>query len=149
MDEEERTVEITIHLDKPLVFVILLFIIILQSGYIGYLTFFPEREASTSASEDSEFFPEREASELTSEDDEIDFDLEEPETFEKLREDLLTVGCQHVIDLDMDDMHGKHLEASYSEALRLARESAFVGVNENIMGFNMYLDGEYYIWFAG
>lgn len=132
LDEEERTVEITIHLDKPLVFVILLFIIILQSGYIGYMTFFPEQEASESALED----------------DEINFDLKEPETSEELREDLLSVGCQHVVDLDVDDMHGKHLEVTYSEALRLAREAVFVGVNEGIMGFIMYLDGEYYIWFA-
>jgi hypothetical protein len=133
LDEEERTVEITIHLDKPLVFVILLFIIILQSGYIGYLTFFPEREASESASED----------------DEINFDLEEPETFEELREDLLAVGCQHVVNLYVDDMRGKHLEVSYPDALKLAREAGFVGVNESIMGFIMYLDGEYYIWFTG
>lgn len=148
MDEEERTVEITINLDKPLVFIILLFIIILQSGYIGYLVFFQEREASGSPLEDNEFFQEREASESASEDDEINFDLEEPETSEELREDLVSVGCQHVIELDVDDMHGKHLEVSYSEVLRLAREAAFVGVNEGIMGFIVYLDGEYYIWFV-
>ena len=148
MDEEERTVEIAIHLDKPLVFVILLFIIILQSGYIGYLTFFPNRGASESSSEDDEFFPGWEASESSSEDDETNFDLEEPEAFEELREDLLAVGCQHVVNIDVDDMHGKHLEVSYADALRLARKAAFVGVNENILAFVMYLEGEYYVWFT-
>jgi hypothetical protein len=120
----------------------------LQSGYIGYLTFFPEREASESVSEDNEFFPEREASESTSEGDETNFDLEEPETSEELREDLLAVGCQHVVNLYVDDMHGKHFEESYPDALRLARKAAFVGVNENILAFVMYLEGEYYIWFT-
>ena len=148
MDEKERIVEIAIHLDKPLVFVILLFIIILQSGYIGYLTFFPEREASEKASEDAEFFPGWEASKSASEDDETNFVLEEPETFEELREDLLAVGCQHVVTLYVDDMYGKHLEVSYPDALKLARKAAFVGVNENILAFVMYLEGEYYIWFT-
>jgi len=148
MDEEERTIEVAINLDKPLVFVILILIIILQSGYIGYLTFFPEREANEPASEDNELFPEREAGESASEGDEHNFDLGEPETFEELREDLLAVGCQHVVNLDVDDMNGKHLDVSYPDVLELARNAAFVGVNENILAFVMYLEGEYYIWFT-
>jgi len=49
LDEEERTIEITIVLDRPLVIALLIFIIVLEASYIGYLHFFPTSEVGKSS----------------------------------------------------------------------------------------------------
>ena len=140
MAEEEKIIEINIILDKPYVIVFLLVIILFEAGYIGYLHFF-QGSGAKNAGFDLE--PENEI-DTTSE---ISFNFTEPETFGELKADLIAVGVEKIIDLEVKDLGGKHLEANYTAALKLAKEAAFVCVNENTVAFMMYLDGEFLIWF--
>ncbi len=141
MAEEEKIIEINITLDKPYVIVVLLIIVLFEAGYIGYLHFF-QGSGARNTGIDLEG-PENKIDTTK----EISFNFTEPETFDELRADLIEVGVKKIIDLEVEDLLGKHLEANYTTALKLAKESAFVCMNENIVAFVMCLDGELFIWF--
>ena len=143
MAEEEKIIEINITLDRPYVIVILLVIMLLEAGYIGYLQFFQGSVANNTNLDLEE--PENEVELDTTK--EISFNFTEPETFDELKAGLIAVGVENIIDIDVQDWQGKHLEANYTAALNLAKEAAFVCVNENVLAFMMYLDGELLIWF--
>jgi len=49
LDEDEKTIEINIFLDRPLVFILLMVIIVLETSYIGYLHFYSTSEAGKSS----------------------------------------------------------------------------------------------------
>jgi hypothetical protein len=139
--EEEKVIEINIALDKPYLIVFLLIVIVFEAGYIGYLRFFQSGEAENTNLDIEE--PENEIDAIK----EISFNFSEPETFDELKAGLLAIGVEKMIDLEVQDWHGKHLDANYTEALRLAKEASFVCVNEDIVAFMMYIDGEFLIWF--
>jgi hypothetical protein len=141
--EEDKIIEINITLDKPYIIVILLVIILLEAGYIGYFQFFQDGGAKNINPELGE--PENEIELDTTK--EISFNFTEPKTFDELKAGLIAVGVEKIINLDIKDWTGKHLEANYTAALKLAKEAAFVCVNENIVAFMIYLDGEFYLWF--
>ncbi|MDH5770443.1 MAG: hypothetical protein OEZ25_04055 [Candidatus Bathyarchaeota archaeon] len=141
MAEEEKIIEINIALDKPYVIVFLLIIIVFEAGYIGYLHFYKSGEAENANIDLEE--PDKEIDVIK----EIPFNFSEPKTFDELKADLFAIGVEKIIDLEVQDWHGKHFDANYTEALRLAKEAAFVCVNENIVAFMMYIDGEFLIWF--
>lgn len=143
MAEEEKIIEINITLDKPYIMVILLVIILIEAGYIGYLQFFQSSVVDNSNLDLEEPKNEVELNTTT----EISFNFTEPETFDELKAGLIAVGVENIIDLDVQDWQGKHLEANYTVALNLAKEAAFVCVNENVVAFMIYLDGELLIWF--
>lgn len=145
MAEEEKIIELNITLDKPYVIVILLVIILFEAGYIGYLQFFQGDVVKNTNTELEE--PENEIELNTTK--EILFNFSEPETFDELKAGLIAMGVEKIIDLDVQDWQGKHFEANYTAALNLAKEAAFVCVNENVVAFMMYLDGELLIWFPG
>lgn len=145
MAEEEKIIELNITLDKPYVIVILLVIILFEAGYIGYLQFFQGDVVKNTNYELEE--PENEIELNTTK--EILFNFSEPETFDELKAGLIAMGVEKIIDLDVKDWQGKHFEANYTAALNLAKEAAFVCVNENVVAFMMYLDGELLIWFPG
>jgi len=140
--EEEKIIEINIILDKPYVLVILLVIILFEAGYIGYLHFFRGSGVKNTGLDLKE--PENIIELDTTKETSSNFT--EPETFDDLKADLIAVGVKKIIDLEIKDFRGKHLEANYTAALKLAKESAFVCVNENIVAFIMFLDGEILIW---
>jgi len=139
--EEEKIIEINIALDKPYVIVFLLIIIVFEAGYIGYLRFFQSGEAENANLDLEE--PENEIDATK----EITFNFSEPKTFDELKAGLFAIGVEKIINLEVQDWHGTHFDANYTEALRLAKEAAFVCVNENIVAFMMYIDGEFLIWF--
>lgn len=141
MAEEEKVIEINIALDKPYVIVFLLIIIVFESGYIGYLRFFQSGEAENTDLDIEEPETEIDASKGMS------FNFSEPKTFDELKADLFAIGVEKIIDLEVQDWHGRHFDANYTEALRLAKEAAFVCVNEDIVAFMMYINGEFLIWF--
>ncbi len=141
MAEEEKVIEINIALDKPYVIVFLLIIIVFEAGYIGYLHLFQSGVAENTTIDVEE--PENEIDATK----EITLNFSEPKTFDELKAGLFANGVEKIIDLEVQDWHGKHFDANYTEALRLAKEAAFVCVNENIVAFMMYIDGEFLIWF--
>ena len=143
MAEEEKIIEINITLDKPYIIVILLVIILFEAGYIGYLHFFQGSGAENTGIDLEEQENEIELNATK----EISFNFTEPETFDELKAGLIAVGVEKIIYLDIKDLGGKHLEANYTTALKLAKEAAFVCVNENIVAFMIYLDGELLLWF--
>ena len=142
MEEEERTIEINIALDKPLVIALLIVIVVLETSYIGYLHFSPKSEARGS----SPVLEEPKTIDEAKEAGEPSFDFDEPKTFDELKADLIAVGCEHIIE-DWDYWKGRVLEANYTEALKSAKKAAFVGVNEGIEAFIFFLEGELHIWF--
>ncbi len=141
MAEEEKIIEINIILDKPYVLVILLIIIFFEAGYIGYLHFFRGSGAKNTGLDLEETEIEIDTTVV------VPFNFTEPETFDELEADLIAVGVKKIIDLEVNELGGKHLVANYTAALKLATESAFVCVNENVVAFMMYFDGELFIWF--
>ena len=141
MDEEEITIEINI--DARAMIILLLVIIALETSYIGYLHFFPTSEAGKS----SAVFEEPKTIDEAKETGEPSFDSDEPKTFDDLKADLIAVGCKYIIE-DWNYWKGERLKVNYTEALKLAKKAAFVGVNEKIEAFLIFLDGDFYIWFA-
>jgi len=141
--EEEKIIEINIILDKPYVIVILLIIILFEAGYIGYLHFFQGSGSNNTGIDLEEPEDELELDTTT----ETSSNFTEPESFGELKADLIAMGVKKIIDLEVEEWRGKHLEANYTAALKLAAEAAFVCVNENIVAFMMYIDGELLIWF--
>jgi len=141
--EEEKIIEINITLDKPYVIVILLIIVFLEAGYIGYLYFFKGVGAKNTGLD----FRESENNIEPNTTIEISTNFTEPETFDELKADLIAVGVKNIVDIEVTDMGGRHLEANYTAALKTAQEAVFVCVNENIVAFMVYLDGELLIWF--
>ena len=139
MAEEEKIIEINITLDKPYVIVLLLIVILFEAGYIGYLHFFPGSGAKNTG-------PDLEPENKIDTTKDVSFNFTEPETFDELKADLIAVGVEKIIEIEVQDFRGKHLDANYSDALKLARESAFVCVNENMVAFMMYYNGEVLIW---
>jgi len=139
--EEEKIIEINITLDKPYVIVILLLIILFEAGYIGYLHFFQGSGVKNTGLDLEETENKIDTIKDTS------FNFTEPETFDELKADLVAVGVMKIIDLEVKDWQGKHLEANYTSALKMAKDAAFVCVNENTVAFMMYHDGELLIWF--
>jgi len=138
--EEEKIIEINITLDKPYMIVLLLIVILFEAGYIGYLHFFQGSGANNTG-------PDLEPENKINTTKDVSFNFTEPETFDELEADLIAVGVEKIIEIEVQDMRGKHLEVNYSDALKLARESAFVCVNENLVAFMMFYDGEVLIWF--
>ena len=139
MAEEEKIIEININLDKPYVIVLLLIVILFEAGYIGYLHFFRGSGAKQTG-------PDLEPENKINTTIDVSFNFTEPETFDELKADLIAVGVEKIIEIEVQDLRGKHLDANYSDALKLARESAFICVNENMVAFMMYYDGEVLIW---
>ena len=140
MAEEEKIIEINIILEKPYVIVLLLIVILFEAGYIAYMHFF---QGSGAKNTGHDLEPEN----INDTTIDVSFNFTEPETFDELKADLIAVGVEKIIEIEVQDIRGKHLEANYSDALKLARESVFVCLNENIVAFIMYLDGEVLIWF--
>ena len=142
MEGEERTIDINIALDKPLVIALLIAIIVLETSYIGYLHFFPKSESGKS----SAAFEEPKTTDELKEAGNPSFDFDEPKTFDELKADLIAIGCEYIIE-DWNYWAGKILEVNYTEALKLAKKAAFVGVNKEMEAFIIFLDGEFYLWF--
>ncbi len=140
MVEEEKIIEINITLDKPYVIALLIIVILFEAGYIGYLHFFQGSGAKNTG-------PDLEPENIVNVTKDVSFNYTEPETFDELKADLIAVGVEKIIEIEVQDMRGKHLEVNYSDALKLARESAFLCVNKNIVAFMMYYEGEVLIWF--
>lgn len=143
MGEEEKTIEININLDKPLLMAFLLIIIIIEAGYIGYLHLSPKGEPQEPPFNHNE----TETTNATEVPETPSSNFTEPETFEELKAGLIAAGVKNIVKLDPKDWQGKHLEVSYIEALELAKKAAFVGVDEEVVAFLIYIDKEFYIWF--
>ncbi len=139
MAEEEKIIEINITIDKPYVIVFLLIVILFEAGYIGYLHFFQGSKANNTG-------PDLEPENNINTTIDVSFNFTEPETFDELKADLISVGVEKIIEIEVQDMRGRHLEANYTDALKMAREAAFVCVSENMVAFIMYYDGEVLIW---
>ncbi len=146
MTEGEKIIEINIQIDRPIIVLALLFIVVTQAIYIGYLQFYPKKltdqvtdnaeldnlEKQTTNSTNSIF-------NITS--------LEKPKSFEEIKSHLVAVGCKNIIPWDKEHWQGKHLEVTYVEALIFASKSPFVGVDEDTPAFIFLKDGEIWIYF--
>jgi len=143
LGEEEKTIEININLDRPLLMGLLLVIIVIEAGYIGYLYLSPKGETQEPPINHNE----TETTNATEVPETPPSNFTEPETFEQLKSGLIAAGVKNIINLDPKDWQGKHLEVTYVEALELAKRAAFVGVDEEVVAFLIYVDKEFYIWF--
>lgn len=125
--DEEKTIEVNINLDRPVVIAVLLAIILVETVYIFYGGVIPEkREVAREGDSDVTF--------------------EEPETVDELLFHLEVVGCRNIIEWDMRNWSGKHLEIEYADALQLAKESPFVGYSREFIAFIIASEGSFMIW---
>ena len=125
--DQEKTIELNINLDRPIVIAILLAIILLESVFIFYGgDFSTEREVASPVISDRNF--------------------EEPESVDELLFDLEVIGCKNVIEWGTQFWSGKHLEIEYVDALQLAKESPFVGYNREFVAFIILNEGNLEIW---
>ncbi|UCD44841.1 MAG: hypothetical protein JSV27_12140 [Candidatus Bathyarchaeota archaeon] len=125
--DEEKTIELNINLDRPVIITILLTIILVESVYLFYGGFSsPETESEP----------------------EINFNMpdEEPETVDELLYHFEVIGFKNVIEWDVQYWSGKHLELEYIDALKLAKESPFVGYNKGFVAFIILNEGNLMIW---
>lgn len=125
--DEEKIIELNINLDRPVVIAVLLAIILIETIYIFYGGVIPEK-LETPRETDS------------------DVTFEEPETVDELLFHLEAVGCRNVIEWDMKNWAGKHLEVDYADALQLAKESPFVGYSREFIAFIIASEGKFMIW---
>lgn len=125
--DEERTIELNINLDRPIIITILLTVILVESVYIFYGGFSsPEKGSEPVGS--------------------FNMPGEEPETVDELLFHLEVIGCKNVIEWDTKFWSGKHLEIEYVDALQLAKESPFVGYNRGFVAFIILNEGNLQIW---
>lgn len=147
MTEEEKIIEINIQIDKPIIVLALLIIIVTQTIYIGYLRFYPKKvmgEVTDNAEHDNL----QEIKTTNNTDSILNItSLEKPKSFEEIKSHLIAVGCKNIILWDKEHWQGKHLEVTYTEALKLASISPFVGVDEDTFAFIFLKDGEIWIYF--
>lgn len=125
--DEEKTIEVNINLDRPVVIAVLLAIILVEAVYIFYGGVIPEKR------------------EVVREGD-SDVTFEEPETVDELLFHLEVVGCRNIIEWEMKNWSGKHLEIEYVDALQLAKESPFVGYSREFIAFIIVSEGNFMIW---
>lgn len=126
--------------------IIFLTIIVATTVFIGYKYFVPNSEAIIG---NNLVIPSVEVSDSASVANEIIFDFEEPETFEEMKADLLSVGCDTMITL-RESWQGMR-ELSYSDALKLVRKANWVGFIQDedsnyLIAFVFYLDGTNWYW---
>jgi hypothetical protein len=125
--DEEKTIELNINLDRPVVIAVLLAIILVETVYIFYGGVIPEKRETTRG-------------------DNGDVTFEEPETVDELLFHLEVVGCRNVIEWDMENWAGRHLEIEYADALQWAKESPFVGYSREFIAFIIVSEGKLMIW---
>jgi len=147
LEQEEKIIEINIQIDKPIVLLLLLVIIISQSVYIGYTYLNPKKQTeNTGQIPSQQENKEPESPEIPPIAHNIT-NLEPARTFEEMTAHLNASGCQNIIRWGLSNWNGKHLNANYTEALAMAGESPFVGVDEGILAFIFLKDGEAWIYF--